>query len=44
MENIPRILPENLGVTLDAKKWNVLPIFSWLAAIGRYIVYSFTYF
>jgi len=33
-ENIPRILPENLGVTLDAKKWNVLPIFGWLAAIG----------
>ncbi|KAG5325964.1 PUR2 protein, partial [Acromyrmex heyeri] len=33
-ENIPRILPENLGVTLDAEKWNVLSIFSWLAAIG----------
>lgn len=37
-ENIPRILPETLGVTLDAKKWNVLPIFSWLAAIGEYII------
>lgn len=43
-ENIPRILPENLGVTLDAKKWNILPIFSWLAAIGMYIAYSFTCF
>ncbi|EFN86331.1 trifunctional purine biosynthetic protein adenosine-3 [Harpegnathos saltator] len=33
-ENVPRILPENLGVTLDATKWNVLPIFSWLATTG----------
>ena len=40
-ENIPRILPDNFGVTLDAKKWNVLPIFSWLAAIGRYITHIF---
>lgn len=39
-ENIPRILPEDfhLGVTLDAIKWNVLPIFGWLAAVGEYIV------
>lgn len=37
-ENIPRILREGLGVTLDATKWNVLPIFGWLAAIGEYIV------
>ncbi|XP_029161441.1 trifunctional purine biosynthetic protein adenosine-3 [Nylanderia fulva] len=34
LENIPRILPSNLGVTLDATKWNILPIFGWLAAIG----------
>ncbi|XP_066593901.1 trifunctional purine biosynthetic protein adenosine-3 isoform X2 [Prorops nasuta] len=34
LENIPRILPENIGVTLDAKNWKVLPIFSWLAAVG----------
>ncbi|XP_012216171.2 trifunctional purine biosynthetic protein adenosine-3 [Linepithema humile] len=33
-ENIPRILPEDLGVTLDATKWNVLPVFGWLAAVG----------
>ncbi|KAH0952589.1 hypothetical protein HN011_004593 [Eciton burchellii] len=33
-ENIPRILPENLGVTLDATMWNILPIFGWLAAVG----------
>lgn len=37
LENIPRILPSNLGVTLDATKWNILPIFGWLAAIGKYI-------
>ncbi|XP_071653602.1 trifunctional purine biosynthetic protein adenosine-3 [Temnothorax longispinosus] len=34
MENIPRILTKHLGVTLDAKKWNILPIFGWLAAHG----------
>lgn len=37
IENIPRILPSHLGVTLDATKWNILPIFGWLAAIGKYI-------
>jgi len=37
-ENIPRILPEDLGVTLNATKWNLLPIFGWLAAIGKYTV------
>lgn len=37
IENIPRILSSNLGVTLDATKWNILPIFGWLAAIGKYI-------
>ncbi|KAL6439191.1 hypothetical protein ACFW04_003846 [Cataglyphis niger] len=34
IENIPRILPSHLGVTLDATKWNILPIFGWLAAMG----------
>ena len=33
-ENIPRVLPENMGVVLDASAWNVQPIFGWLAAIG----------
>lgn len=36
IENIPRILPKNFSVTLDATKWNVLPIFGWLAAVGDY--------
>lgn len=43
IENIPRILPENMDVTLDANKWNILPIFSWLAAIGRYIKSKFKF-
>ncbi|XP_046579510.1 LOW QUALITY PROTEIN: trifunctional purine biosynthetic protein adenosine-3-like [Haliotis rubra] len=34
-ENIPRILPDDLGVTLDAKSWNILPIFGWLSEMGR---------
>lgn len=38
VENIPRILPSHLGVTLDATKWNILPIFGWLAAMGTYII------
>ncbi|KAL6260208.1 hypothetical protein P5V15_007743 [Pogonomyrmex californicus] len=33
-ENIPRILPENLSATLDAKNWNILSIFGWLAVVG----------
>lgn len=34
VENIPRILPQDVKVTLDASKWKILPIFGWLAAIG----------
>ncbi|XP_070170222.1 trifunctional purine biosynthetic protein adenosine-3 [Polyergus mexicanus] len=34
VENIPRILPSHLGVMLDATKWNILPIFGWLATMG----------
>ncbi|XP_053987670.1 trifunctional purine biosynthetic protein adenosine-3 [Hylaeus volcanicus] len=33
-ENVPRVLPKNMGVTLDATKWKIQPIFSWLAVIG----------
>ncbi|XP_076627675.1 trifunctional purine biosynthetic protein adenosine-3 Gart [Colletes latitarsis] len=33
-ENIPRVLPRNMGVTLDATKWKIQPVFGWLAAIG----------
>ena len=34
-ENIPRVLPDGLGVKLDAKLWNFLPIFKWLKKFGN---------
>ncbi len=33
-ENIPRVLPDGLGVTLDAATWTVPPVFGWLASTG----------
>jgi phosphoribosylformylglycinamidine cyclo-ligase len=30
-ENIPRVLPDGLGVRLDAKAWPMPPVFRWLA-------------
>ncbi|XP_063983299.1 trifunctional purine biosynthetic protein adenosine-3 [Diachasmimorpha longicaudata] len=33
-ENIPRILPAEMGVVIDAEKWRILPVFGWLAATG----------
>jgi phosphoribosylformylglycinamidine cyclo-ligase len=35
LENIPRILPDGLGVNLDGKSWNVPEVFSWLKRTGR---------
>ncbi len=34
VDNIPRVLPEGLGVTLDAASWPCPDIFKWLAAEG----------
>jgi phosphoribosylformylglycinamidine cyclo-ligase len=34
IENIPRVLPQGLGVTLDASTWPMLPVFAWLAREG----------
>ncbi|WP_209877506.1 phosphoribosylformylglycinamidine cyclo-ligase [Azospirillum soli] len=34
IENIPRVLPDGLGVTLDAAKWPLPPVFSWLMTTG----------
>ncbi|KAK6619803.1 hypothetical protein RUM44_006202 [Polyplax serrata] len=34
LENIPRVLPAAVKVRLDAFTWDVLPVFSWLAAFG----------
>jgi phosphoribosylformylglycinamidine cyclo-ligase len=34
VENVPRVLPEGLGVKLDAGAWTVPPVFRWLAQSG----------
>lgn len=34
-ENIPRVLPDGLGVTLDAATWTFLPVFKWLKNYGN---------
>jgi phosphoribosylformylglycinamidine cyclo-ligase len=34
-DNIPRVLPDGLGVTLDLVRVPVLPVFRWLAAAGN---------
>ena len=34
IENIPRVLPDGLGVALDATAWPLPPVFSWLMATG----------
>jgi phosphoribosylformylglycinamidine cyclo-ligase len=34
IENIPRVLPQGIGVTLDLDAVPVLPVFKWLAAEG----------
>lgn len=35
IENIPRVVPESLCVQLDAKNWELPPLFRWLAAAGN---------
>jgi phosphoribosylformylglycinamidine cyclo-ligase len=34
-ENIPRVLPKDLGVVVDLDRVPVLPVFKWLASSGR---------
>ncbi|XP_074036084.1 trifunctional purine biosynthetic protein adenosine-3 Gart [Leptinotarsa decemlineata] len=34
VENIPRILPGDVAVELDASKWNIPDVFPWLATAG----------
>ena len=34
LDNIPRTLPDGLGVVLDAAAWPVPPVFGWLAQAG----------
>lgn len=34
IDNIPRVLPDGLGVRLDATAWTLPPVFGWLKAVG----------
>jgi phosphoribosylformylglycinamidine cyclo-ligase len=34
-DNIPRVLPDGLGVELDAKLWSFHPVFKWLKKYGN---------
>lgn len=34
IENIPRVLPSGLGVTIDARRWAIPDLFRWLASAG----------
>ncbi|KAM9835818.1 trifunctional purine biosynthetic protein adenosine-3 [Aulostomus maculatus] len=34
LENIPRVLPKELAVDLDASRWSIPPVFSWLQKEG----------
>lgn len=33
-ENIPRVLPDGMGVQIDLNSWDLPPVFQWLAATG----------
>lgn len=35
LENIPRVIPEGLGVQLDTGAWQLPPLFEWLASEGN---------
>ena len=35
LENIPRVLPEGLGVRLDARHWTLPPVFAWMMRTGN---------
>src|SRR5262249_42027590 len=35
LENVPRVLPDNLAAHIDAKKWELPPIFRLLSDIGE---------
>ncbi|KAK7093982.1 trifunctional purine biosynthetic protein adenosine-3-like [Littorina saxatilis] len=35
VENVPRVLPDNLEIRLDAKSWTIPPVFGWIADAGN---------
>jgi phosphoribosylformylglycinamidine cyclo-ligase len=34
VENIPRVIPDTMTVEIDAQRWNLPPVFAWLAKQG----------
>jgi len=34
LENIPRVLPDNLGAEINVSSWNPAPVYHWLSALG----------
>jgi phosphoribosylformylglycinamidine cyclo-ligase len=34
-ENLPRVLPEGRGFSIDRQSWTIPPLFAWLQAAGR---------
>ena len=34
VENIPRLLPDNLGAHIDGGRWPMAPVFAWLSGLG----------
>ena len=35
VENVPRVLPADIAVTVDTQRWPMPPVFDWLAQQGR---------
>jgi phosphoribosylformylglycinamidine cyclo-ligase len=35
VENVPRVVPDDAAVALDARAWPLPPVFRWLASAGR---------
>ncbi|MBX2834945.1 MAG: phosphoribosylformylglycinamidine cyclo-ligase [Micavibrio sp.] len=35
LENVPRVLPENVCAEIDCSAWNLPPVFKWLAKQGK---------
>ncbi|WP_068303355.1 phosphoribosylformylglycinamidine cyclo-ligase [Pararhodobacter sp. CCB-MM2] len=35
-ENLPRVLPEGLGATIDLNSWTLPPVFGWMAGIAGF--------
>ena len=35
VDNVPRALPDTVGVTIDASSWDLPPVFRWLKKAGR---------